>query len=279
MARFQHTVTLVPVPRHWFESCVVMLHDLAESIEVDGTRLRLPDGRPVPELFLVAGRHLRRGARYHPESDEPGEPDLDHTLTVLAWDRRRETALEVVSLVDDPHHPVHVACTLRLTSAERPRQVKLSVTFGTGGGRWGKYTSGTGGLHLDLDRWWPSTAGLGRSTAMPLTGTFHHTLSRTAVTVVPRPAGDGRWRVTVKARVRGRSFARVLLPVAMALAGSRARKAFGDALDDAAKHWNTQVAGLVHKDMEQLRLELVGSLFEPRGKREAEGSGPKRGSR
>ncbi|MFG2026296.1 hypothetical protein [Streptomyces sp. NPDC048825] len=261
MARFQHTVTLAPVPRHWFESCVVMLHDLAESLEDDGARLRLPDGRPLPELLLGEGRHLQPGARYHPGSDEDGEPDLDAALTVLAWDRRRETALEIVTLGDDSPNPTHMACALRLTSVERPREAELSGKMRASGGKWTKYISGSGRLHLDLGTWWPSAAGLGRPTAPPVTGTLHHPLTRATATVVPRPAKDGRWRVTVKVRVTGRSFARLLLPVAMAVMGRRARAAFAEALDDTAEAWNGQVPVLVRKDMERLRLDLVESLF------------------
>ncbi|NGO43490.1 hypothetical protein [Streptomyces ureilyticus] len=261
MARFQHTVTLTPVPRRWFESCVVMLHDLAESLEEDGARLRLPDGRHLPELFLDKGRHLQRGARYHPESDEEG-PDLDAALTVLAWDRRRETALEMVALDDNPHKPTHMVCTLRLTSVERPREAELSGKAQASGGRWTRYTSGSGRLHLDLGAWWPSAAGRGRRTGPPVTGTLDHPLTRATATVVPRPAQDGRWRVTVKVRVTGRSFARLLLPVAMAVFRRRARAAFAEALDEAAEEWNRQVPELVSKDPEQLRLELVESLFK-----------------
>ncbi|MGP4052705.1 hypothetical protein [Streptomyces sp. 2A115] len=261
MARFQHTVTLAPVPRRWFESCVVTLHDLAESIEADGARLRLPDGRRLPELLLTEGSHLRPGARYHPENDDGSGPDIDQTLTILAWDRKRETALELVTLDDELDGPGHMACTLRLTSAERPSDAKLSVKLETGGGRWTKYAEGSGRLHLDLGKWWASAAGSGRRTTAPVTAKLDHALARATVAAVPRPAGDGCWRVTVTMRVTGRSFVRLLLPLAMTVMGRRARGAFAKALDDAAKQWNDQVPELVRKDMEQLPLELVESLF------------------
>ncbi|GAB2958467.1 hypothetical protein GCM10023080_017800 [Streptomyces pseudoechinosporeus] len=271
MARFQHTVILTPVPRRWFESCVVMLHDLAESLEDDGARLRLPDGRPLPELLLTEGRHLQPGARYRHESDDAdGEPDPDAALTVLAWDRRRETALEIVTLDDDPHNPTHAACALRLTSAERPREAKLSGKVRASGGRWTKYTSGSGRLHLDLGKWWPSAAGSGRPTATPLTGTLSHALIHATVKVVPLPTDDGRWLLTVKVRVRGRSFARPLLPLTMAVIGRRVRGTFAEALDEAAEEWNRQVPVLVRKDMERVRLELVESLFKAAEEHKAE---------
>ncbi|WP_405954893.1 hypothetical protein [Streptomyces phaeochromogenes] len=261
MARFQHTVTLAPVPRRWFESCVVALHDLAEGIEAEGARLRLPDGRRLPELLLAQGAHLRPGARYHPENDDGSGPDIDQTLTILAWDRKRETALELVTLDDDPGGPGHMACTLRLTSAERPREARFAVKVQAGGGSWTKYAGGSGRLHLDLGKWWSQAAGRGRQRATPLTGRLDHALARATVTAVARPAGDGRWRVTVTVRVRGRSFARPLFPLAMTFMGRRARGTFSTALDDAAKQWNDQVPELLRKDMEQLPQELVESLF------------------
>ncbi|MDG9723155.1 hypothetical protein [Streptomyces sp. DH41] len=145
MARFQHTVTLVPVPRRWFESCVTTLHDLAESLDADGARLGLPDGRPLPGLVLAEGSHLRPGARYRPVREEDG-------------------------------------------------------------------------LH---------------------------------------------WRVTVKARVEGRSFARPLLPVVTAVMGRRARRAFAESLDGAARQWNARLPELVRKQGEEPRAELTDALLAP----------------
>ncbi|MFB6550546.1 hypothetical protein [Streptomyces sp. NPDC056405] len=264
MARLQHTVTLAPVPRRWFESCVTTLHDLAEGLDVEGARLRLPDGRPLPGLVLSEGSHLRPGARYRPVNEKDGQPDADQAVTVLAWDRHRETALEVGTLDDDPAHRAESTCVLRLVNAARPREARLSATLRTSGEKRSKYLGGTVRLHLDLGAWWPSAAGRGRRPlAAPLTGTLTHALARATVTVVPRPAPDGRWRVTVKVRVRGRSFARPLLPVAMAVTGRRAHRAFAEALDDAAREWNGRLPALVRKEGEELRAELTGALLAP----------------
>ncbi|WCN04822.1 hypothetical protein [Streptomyces sp. M92] len=269
MARFQHTVTLVPVPRRLLESCLGMLHDLAEGTEAEGTEadgaaLRLPDGRPLTGLVLTEGRHLRPGARYRATGGADGRPETEPTVTVFAWDRRRETALEVVTQDDDPAHPARLACVLGVRSADRPREAWLETTVRTGAGKGAKYLGGTGRLRLDLGRWWASAAGHGRrSSAAPVRGTVTHALARATVTVVPRPAPDGRWRVTVKARVRGRSFARPLLPVATAVAGRRAHRAFAEALDGAAAQWNAQVPSMVRKEVEQLRAELTGHLCVP----------------
>jgi hypothetical protein len=261
MARFQYTVTLAPVPRRWFESCVVALHDLAESLEAEGERLALPDGRHVPDVFLAEGGHLRQGARYHPEKDDGGGPDSDRTLTVLAWDRRRETAVEVVTLDDDPDGLGHMACAFRLTSAERPREVRVSAKLRAGGGKGTKYAEGGARVHVDLDKWWRTAAGEGRPASTPVTGRLDHALARARATAVARPAGDGRWRVTVRVRVKGRSFMRPLLPIAMVAFGRRARAAFAEALDRAARQWNDRVPELVRTDPRELPREIIASLF------------------
>ncbi|WP_121745361.1 hypothetical protein [Streptomyces sp. E2N166] len=264
MARFEHTVTLAPVSRRWFESCVTALHDLAEGLDVEGACLRLPDGRPLPGLLLSEGRHLRPGARYRPVNEEDGRPDAGQAVTVLAWDRHRETALEAVTLDDDPSHPARLTCVLRLVSAARPRAAWFSATLRSDGDTRAKYLGGTVRLHLDLGGWWPSAAGRGRRPlAVPLSGTLTHALARATVTVVPRPAPDGQWRVTVKARVKGRSFARPLLPVAMAVMGRRAHQTFAEALDDVAREWNGRLPALVRKEGEELRAELAGVLLAP----------------
>ncbi|CAB61287.1 hypothetical protein GTY87_02900 [Streptomyces sp. SID7813] len=263
MARFQHTVTLAPVPRRWFESCVAALHDLAEGTDAEGGRLTLPDGRPLPGLVLAEGRHPEPGARYRPVNEEDGEPDADQCLTVLARDRRGETALEVVTHDDDPDHPARLVCALGLTSVERPREAWLTATLHSAGGKRAKYLGGTGRLRLDLGRWWQATSHGRHSARAPLGGTLTHALVRVSVTVVPRPAPDGRWRVTVKARIRGRSFARPLLPLAAAVLGRRARRAGAEALERAAVAWNAQVPALVRKDGERLSAELADALLGP----------------
>ncbi|WP_241965661.1 hypothetical protein [Streptomyces sp. MH60] len=260
MARFQHTVTLVPVPRRWLEACVAALYDLAQDTAVEGGRLRLPDGRPLPGLVLTRGRHLGPGAQYRPVHEEVGRPDADQCLTVLSWDRRRETALEVVTLDDAPARPARLVCALGLTSAERPRQAWLSATLRSGGER-AKYLGGTGRLRLDLGRWWQATSHGRHPSRAPLSGALTHALARVSVTAVPCLAPDGRWRVTVRARVRGRSVARPLLPLATAVLGRRARRACAEALERAAAAWNAQVPELVRKDGERLGAELADALL------------------
>ncbi|MER7962469.1 hypothetical protein [Streptomyces ardesiacus] len=263
MARFEHTVTLAPVPRRWLESCVAMLHDLAQDTEAEAGRLLLPDGRPLPGLVLEQGRHLRPGARYRSVPAEDGEPEADQCVTVLAWDRRRKTALEIVTVEDDRGHPVRIDCALGLTSAERPREASLSATLSTSGRKRAKYLGGTGRVDLDLAGWWQASGTGRRPSRAPLRGTLTHALARVTVTVVPRPAPDGRWRVTVKARVRGRSFARPLLPLAAAVLGRHARREAAAALDRAAAAWNTHVPALVRKDAGRLRAEVADALLDP----------------
>lgn len=64
MAVFRHTVALAPVPRPWLVDALAVLMDVTESTREQGGRLLLPDGQEFPDVRLVAGRHLRRGAVY-----------------------------------------------------------------------------------------------------------------------------------------------------------------------------------------------------------------------
>ncbi|MEV7892158.1 hypothetical protein ACWD3I_48750 [Streptomyces sp. NPDC002817] len=250
-----------------------MLHDLAESLEAEGTRLRLPDGRRLPELLLAEGGHLLPGARYHRRTDDDSGPDLDATVAILAWDRKRRTAVELVVLDGDPDSPGSMTCALWLASGERPRAASLSVKWRAGGGRWTSYAVGDGRLHLDLGEWWSSAAGGGRLAAAPLTGRLDHGLARASLTVVPRPADDGRWRVTVTARVKGRSFTRPLVPLAMTVVGRRAHGIFAKALDDAARQWNNRVPEMVRQDTQQLHLKITESLGGAEAERAAQAAG------
>lgn len=121
-----------------------LLHDLAESLEADGPRLRLPDGRALSGL-PGWGKPSAARRPYHPgdyENDEDGQPDKDQLLTILAWGPRRQTALQNVTLDDDRDNPGHMACNLSLTSAEHPQPVRRSVKFQTSCGRWTKYAGG-----------------------------------------------------------------------------------------------------------------------------------------
>ncbi|WP_437025456.1 hypothetical protein [Streptomyces sp. enrichment culture] len=70
MVTLRHTVLLTPVPRAWSADALATALDVVESTraEADG-RLVLPDGRPVPDVRLTGGRHLRRGAVHE---GEPG---------------------------------------------------------------------------------------------------------------------------------------------------------------------------------------------------------------
>ncbi len=69
--------------------------------------------------------------------------------------------------------------------------------------------------------------------------------------------------MTVRARVRGRSVARPLVPLVAAVLGRRARRTCAEALERAAAAWNAQVPELVRKDGERLGAELADALLGP----------------
>ncbi|KYK17183.1 hypothetical protein AUW26_01020 [Streptomyces sp. CC71] len=66
--------------------------------------------------------------------------------------------------------------------------------------------------------------------------------------------------MTVRARVRGRSFARPLLAVAALLLRARARRTFAEALDDAAERWNAHVPAWVDAGESGLRATLTDAV-------------------
>ncbi|MBQ0826374.1 hypothetical protein [Streptomyces tagetis] len=264
MARLQHTVTLTPLPRPWFVSLVAAFHDVAESLEADGERMRLPDGRPA-DLLLTEGRHLRPGARYRTPGEDGVRPaDGDPVVTLTAWDRRRETAVEAVVVEEDGGRRTVFAGEAGLRAADRPRDAWLSGSLRSSG-KGARYLGGGAEARVDLDRWWSAAAGRGPLLGgPPLRGTLTHALAHATVTVVPRPADDGDWSVTVRVRLRGRSFARPLLPLVLLFLGRRLRTDFAARLDDAAREWNARLPALLRQDAGRLRADIAdGLVTEP----------------
>ncbi|WP_199825442.1 hypothetical protein VM636_00580 [Streptomyces sp. SCSIO 75703] len=274
MARLQHTVTLASLPRPWFASLVAAFHDVAETLDADGGRLRLPDGRPA-DLLLTEGRHLIPGARYRAPGEEGARPDGgDPVVTLTAWDRRRATAVEAVAVEEEGGRRTVIAVAAGLRAADRPRELWCSGTLRSSG-RGARYLGGGGEARVDLDRWWSAAAGRGLLPGgPPLRGTLTHALARATVTAVPRPAADGDWNVTVRVRFRGRSFARPLLPLGMLFLGRRLRTAFAARLDDAAREWNAQVPALVRRDAARLRADIADGLVPEAAAGAAGAAGP-----
>ncbi|MGW5969455.1 hypothetical protein [Streptomyces sp. NPDC055186] len=270
MVSLSHTVVLAPVPRDWFADVLAVLVDSAESSRVEAGRVLLPDGRVLPDVRLTGGRHLRPGAVYdavlhepgpehgdRPQPAEekrtPGDPGDSVRVTVREWNRRRGLRLGIdVSGAD----AVLVGEGI-LRSPDRPREAEI-------GGRaridgvWSALSRPTGRARLRLDDWWTATDTGRAPRSAPLRARLECGAARAELRAVPRPdpVEDG-WEVTVTVRVRGRRLFRPVAALALALARRRLQRALTDALEDLARHWNTEVPRLTAMDRDDIRREIL----------------------
>ncbi|MFI1185549.1 hypothetical protein [Streptomyces californicus] len=290
MARLAHTVTVAPLDRGWFEEATDTLVDLLDSSRAvrDGSVL-LADGRPVAGLRLLRGRHLRAGAQYG-EAPEPVEPGTDgpagpgaagdpsgagapggapapgpsatvEAVVLRAW--RPAHSVEVESRVAEDDMALRVK--VRLSRPRRPRALDLSLSgHRPGGGSLHRF-SGRG--TADLAAWWaavdrlPSAPPAARP---PVTARAAHRLAKARLTVTPRPADDGSWRVSVVLSVRGRWLLRPVGAVALFFVRRPVERGFREAVENAARQWNTALAELTPRHGEALRAEISDALTEPR---------------
>ncbi|WP_189706239.1 hypothetical protein, partial [Streptomyces anandii] len=220
MLRIHHTVALAPVPRRWPADALEVIRTQVEETEAKGHRLLLPDGRPLRDVRLAEGRHLRPGAVY-----VVGEPDAEPAttvrntpgrITIAQWDRRRAVRLSL-SLTDAD---THVTADIALTSPDRPRLLEASGRVRTAGG------AARGRVRVRLDDWWSAAEGGRTSPTAPATARLDHRLLRAELRAVPRPSPDGEgWEAHITISLRGRSLLRPLAAVVLALTGRWTRRA------------------------------------------------------
>ncbi|MFJ6511000.1 hypothetical protein ACIQMO_12225 [Streptomyces sp. NPDC091406] len=284
MARFEHTVTVAPLDRGWFEEAAALTVGLLDASREgrDGAVL-LADGRAVDGLRLLKGRHLRSGARYgevpaSPEGagaagaavDGPaarvsGAGDSSATLSSVvlrAW--RPSHSVEVESLVVEDGMSLKVR--LRLSEPRRPRAVELSLSgHQPGGGSLYRFSARGS---ADLTAWWaavdrlPSAPPAARP---PVAGRAVHRLAKARLTLTPRPAEDGSWRITVALSVRGRWLLRPVGAVVLFFARGPVERGLREAAESAAAEWNTALAELTPLHGEALRAEIADALTDPDG--------------
>ncbi|MFJ9524181.1 hypothetical protein [Streptomyces cyaneofuscatus] len=271
MARFEHTVTVAAVDRHWFEEAAGHAVDLFDaSREQDGAIL-LPDGRPIHGLRLLKGRHLQSGAWYGESPEEKdGEggkgaseaaPEAAPEAAVLReW--RPSRTVEVESRVAEEGMSLRVGVRLR-----EPRTPKaLEVSLDGHNPKGGSLYRFSGRAKADLHAWWaalerPSSAP--PAARAPVVGTAKHRLGRARLTVTPRPAEDGTWRVSVVLSVRGRWLLRPVAAVGLLFARRPVERGFREGVDSAAEEWAELLAELPSLHGEALREEIADALTTP----------------
>ncbi|MFE2977435.1 hypothetical protein [Streptomyces sp. NPDC059258] len=282
MARFEHTVTVAPLDRGWFEEAAGLTVGLLDASREgrDGAVL-LADGRAVDGLRLLKGRHLRSGARYGEVPAEPGAAgaaaeasdgpavgvsgagDSSATLSSVvlrAW--RPSHSVEVESLVVEDGMSLKVG--LRLSEPRRPRAVELSLSgHQPGGGSLYRFSARGS---ADLAAWWaavdrlPSAPPAARA---PVAGRAVHRLAKARLALTPRPAEDGSWRITVALSVRGRWLLRPVGAVVLFFARGPVERGLREAVESAAEEWNTALAELTPLHGEALRAEIADALVNP----------------
>ncbi|MEU5038315.1 hypothetical protein HLK56_21330 [Streptomyces sp. G9] len=284
MARFAHTVTVAALDRGWFEEAADALVDLLDaSREGPGGTVVLADGRAVEGLRLLKGRHLRPGARYGEvpaaregagtaaeAADGPAalvsgtgdSPAVPQAVVLRAW--RPSHSVEVESLVVEEGMSLKLG--LRLSGPRRPRAVELSLAGHQPGG--GSLYRFSGRGKADLAAWWAAVDRLPTAPPAarpPASGRAVHRLAKARLTLTPRPAEDGSWRITVALSVRGRWLLRPVGAVVLFFARGPLERGLREAAESAAAEWNTALAELTPLHGEALRAEIADALVNPDG--------------
>ncbi|MBT3076054.1 MULTISPECIES: hypothetical protein [Streptomyces] len=277
MARFEHTVTVDALDRGWFEETAGHVVDLFEaSREQDGAIL-LPDGRPVHGLRLLKGRHLQPGAEYGeapgktpgeketaaesaaPPEKAPSEPAVESAV-LREW--RPSRVIEVESHAVDEGMSMRVG--VRLREPRAPKSLELSLDGHNPEG--GSLYRFSGRAKADLHAWWaaleqPLTAP--PPARAPVVGKAVHRLGKARLTVTPRAAGDGSWRVSVVLSLRGRWLLRPVAAVGLFFARKPVERGFREAVDSSVAEWAEMLAELPRLRGEALRAEIADALTEP----------------
>ncbi|MBT2424603.1 hypothetical protein J7F02_02475 [Streptomyces sp. ISL-112] len=260
MARFEHTVTVAALDRAWFEEAAGHVVDLFDaSREQDGVIL-LPDGRPIHGLRLLKGRHLQSGAQYGESPEEKDEEGAPEVAVLREW--RPSRTVEVESRVAEEGMSVRVGVRLR-----EPRTPKaLEVSLDGHNPKGGSLYRFSGRAKADLHAWWaaldrPSSAP--PAARAPVIGKAVHRLGKARLTVTPRPAGDGTWRVSVVLSVHGRWLLRPVAAVGLLFARRPIERGFREGVDSAAEEWAEMLAELPSLHGAALRAEIADALTEP----------------
>ncbi|GGX14949.1 hypothetical protein GCM10010297_40480 [Streptomyces malachitofuscus] len=145
---------------------------------------------------------------------------------------------------------------------ERPRLVEID-----GRARvahvWSALSRVGGAARLRCDDWW-AAADSGRPVrTAPLRVRLEYGAGRAELRAVPAPGGpDGRWRVTVTVRVRGRRLYRPAAAVALRLGRRPLQRSLNNALDDLTALWNAEAPRLLATYPDALRRDGQDLLRE-----------------
>lgn len=253
----RHSVSVLALESDRLQELTKLIFDFAESTRAQGEEIVLEDGRPVADVRLVKGRHLRPGARY--ELAEAGATDQVAVL-VREWQRRSAIAVEQLLASDD----VTVRMALRLRTPDRPRLLEVEGQVRGPEGS-GALRRGSGKVRLDLAAWWAATdlaPGALPAARAPATVRLRHRLGKAHLDLRPRRADGGRWQVDVAVTVRGRWLLRPVVAVALMVAGRPVRRGFRSEVEQAADEWNRSIGELLALTPDDLWAELTRQATE-----------------
>lgn len=204
---FHHRTKVKAVSREWAEAYVAALQQAVEELRFERGRL----SGPKADIRLLAGKHLKPGARYR-IAPLPADEIEPLEATVLTWGSPGPTRIEFSS-------PENVQSGwVELDSVRKPRSVRAALD-----GEFNGIPQLTCTADLDLDRWWAAAG------EPALTASARNPIGEGGLSVTVAPADDGGWTVEASAWVEGRSWGRPLLRVAALLAASS--EAFEEAVD------------------------------------------------
>ncbi|WP_032763699.1 hypothetical protein [Streptomyces sp. CNS654] len=198
----------------------------------------------------------------HAGAEAGDSPDAPQAVVLRTW--RPSHSVEAESLVEEDGMSLKVG--LRLSEPRRPRAVELSLSGHKPGG--GSLYRFSGRGKADLAAWWaavdrlPSAPPAARA---PVSGRAVHRLAEARLTLTPRPAEDGSWRITVVLSMRGRWLLRPVGAVVLFFARGPVERGLREAAESAAGEWNTALAELTPSHGEALRAEIADALVNPDG--------------
>ena len=228
MAVFRVSLLLEPVPQAIFNEIV---HGIYEELEESGFD-------EDEDVHLVSGEHLTAGARYALTDDS--------TLTLRMWQRDGEIAFDVDS--PDSRSAVCIG-----NDADGP-----VAWTGTGSSGRSDRKPLTWESTADLVRWWGDS---GKKPPVVLQLGHRFGIGRLTMNCA---SVDGRWKVDVRAKVRGRGLLRPVIGFVMLIGHLWGSRRLREVSARFEAQWNAKAPEILAQLREGPALEQLERLLEAR---------------
>ncbi|NEA24599.1 hypothetical protein [Actinomadura bangladeshensis] len=241
MARHQRDAQLEPFPRDLLDEVVRALMNVAEQAPVTEAGFAF-EGEILDSLRLVEGRHLAAGARYRIAAEE-----VTADLSVAAWNKVGETRIDVTTGSEGHTADLHVDVRM---SGQRFHSIRITGDY-QGPKPFRMLRRAKWECEVRAEDWWRL---LGPKTS-PLSLRVEHPLAVVDLQVARGKDENGRWSVDTTARFGGRSIARPLAAVALAVMRRRIRRMLNEWISTAVSRWNADVPVMVEHGLRE-RLDF-----------------------